>query len=264
MIVNASWPRRVERLRESQKIGPYSISIVPPSSAFSSSCVDLLPVLPDNLFPLHLADMENNRTNIHELFSRGSTPPNQQNPHQQFPPPAQLPTSSSPNQIDALFQNITAPVTQQSPQQHQRQQVSPQQPVQSSAQGAANAHTMSNSAPVTPVMALTDGALAPSSSTSATASDRQSALLSLLAGPAVSNRQAVQAANVSLPTQVPTPPGSSQRSNASPGHNENQGKILLEQLMAGYVRSLDFSCIALGCVLRLMFSTLSLLAYFEI
>ncbi|KXN90514.1 hypothetical protein AN958_04186 [Leucoagaricus sp. SymC.cos] len=185
--------------------------------------------------------MENNRTNIRELFSRGSTPPNQQNLHQQFPPPAQLPSNSSPNQIDALFQNITAPVMQQSPQQpQQQQQLSPQQPIQSNIQSTDKpAHTVS-SAPVTPVMALTDEPSAPSSSASgATAADRQSALLSLLGGPAMSNRPPVQASNVPLPTttQVPTPPGSSQRSNASPGHNGNQGKILLEQLMAGNTRS---------------------------
>lgn len=182
--------------------------------------------------------MENNRTNIHELFSRGNTPPSHQNLHQQWEPPTQLSSNSSPNQIDALFQNISAPVSQQSPQQpqHQHQQFSPQQPTQSTAQSVDNVHTVS-SAPVTPVMALTDEPPAPGTSASAaTASDRQSALLSLLGGPASSNRQAAQPANVPLPTQVPTPPGSSQRSNASPGHNENQGKILLEQLMAGYVR----------------------------
>lgn len=183
--------------------------------------------------------MDNNRAGIHELFSRGPTPPPQQALHQQFTPPTQLPNNSSPNQIDALFQNITAPVTQQPQQQPQQQGLSPQQPTQPSAQGTDNTHTAS-SAPVTPVMALTDGPSPAASAPAATASDRQSALLSLLGGPAVSSRPPAQASNPSLPTQVPTPPGSSQRSNASPGHNESQGKILLEQLMAGYVSFTSF------------------------
>jgi hypothetical protein len=123
-------------------------------------------------------------------------------------------------------------VSQQSPQQPQQHEQN--QPTRSTTQSTDSVHTVS-SAPVTPIMALTDESSAPSGSASGpTPSERQSALLSLLGGPAPSNRQAVQ--NVPLPTQVPTPPGSSQRSNASPGHNENQGKILLEQLMAGYVR----------------------------
>jgi hypothetical protein len=111
--------------------------------------------------------------------------------------------------------------------------VPPQQPLSSSVQGFDNTHTVS-SAPVTPVMALKDESPAPTSS--ASASERQSALLSLLGGPTGSKKAAAQASNTSLPAQVPTPE-SSQRSNASPGHNENQGKILLEQLMSGYVQS---------------------------
>lgn len=82
-------------------------------------------------------------------------------------------------------------------------------------------------------MALKDESPAPASS--ASASERQSALLSLLGGPAASKKPVVLGSNTSLPAQVSAPPESSQRSNASPGHNENQGKILLEQLMSGYV-----------------------------
>jgi len=187
--------------------------------------------------------MDANRTNVHELFSRDSTPPGQQNLHQQFQPPTQLASDSTSNPIDALFQNIAGPVSHQSPpqpQQQQQQQLSPQHPVQSTVQSTDNTHTVT-SAQASPVMAMTD--VSPASSvppTVTTASDRQSALLSLLGGPTSSSRPAPQAANVPLPTQVPTPPGSSQRSNASPGHNEAQGKILLEQLMAGYVPNLIF------------------------
>lgn len=147
--------------------------------------------------------------------------------HQQHQPPAQLASDSTSNSIEALFQNIAAPVSHQSPPQ-------PQQPVQSTVQSTDNAHAVA-SVPPSPVTVMTDDSLAPGApATVTTASDRQSALLSLLSGPASSSRPALQAANVPLPTQVPTPPGSSQRSNASPGHNETQGKILLEQLMAGY------------------------------
>jgi len=187
--------------------------------------------------------MDANRTNVHELFSRDSTPPGQQNLHQQFQPPTQLASDSTSNPIDALFQNIAAPVSHQSPpqpQQQQQQQLSPQHPVQSTVQSTDNTHTVTSAA-ASPIMAMTD--VSPASSvppTVTTASDRQSALLSLLGGPTSSSRPAPQAANVPLPTQVPTPPGSSQRSNASPGHNETQGKILLEQLMAGYVPNLIF------------------------
>lgn len=180
--------------------------------------------------------MDSNRTGNHELFSRGPTPPNQQHALQRFSPPAQLPSNSSPNQIDALFQNIAGPVTQQPsqpPRQQQQQQAPQSQPLQSSIQGSDNVHTVS-SAPVTPVMALKDESPAPASS--ASASERQNALLSLLGGSAGPTRPAAQTSTASLPAQVPTPPESSQRSNASPGHNENQGKILLEQLMSGYVQ----------------------------
>lgn len=239
------------------EIWDWTISIAPPPSSLPS----ILPYLAaDLLNASDFSDMDNNRTAIHELFSRGNTPPAQQNLHQQYTPPPQLSNNSSPNQIDALFQNITGPVAQPSSQQSQQQQqpqqqqpqqqqhFSPQLPVHPSSQGADNTHTVV-SAPVTPVMALNDG---PSPAASVTASDRQSALLSLLAGPAMTNRPPAQASTSSLPTQVPTPPGSSQRSNASPGHNESQGKFLLEQLMAGYVLFpyhvfLPLSCTSVAC-----------------
>ncbi|KAG6331224.1 hypothetical protein ID866_7865 [Astraeus odoratus] len=154
--------------------------------------------------------------NLHEqLFSRGSaTPP--------LPPQSQLfainqpqSSSSSPNHLDSLFQSITA-----------------QQINESIQQG-------SNSAPATPSIAMSaneDGAPA-SSPLAATPAERQSALLSLLY-PAASSVPAMSQAPLGPappPTQqVPTPPSSSQRTGQSPSNSsEAQGKILLEQLMAG-------------------------------
>ncbi|KAG9318257.1 hypothetical protein JVU11DRAFT_339 [Chiua virens] len=91
-----------------------------------------------------------------------------------------------------------------------------------------------NSAPATPAMPQNDSQLLPPSS----AADRQSALLSLLY-PAATSVPPI--ANILPPPphqlhqQIPTPPASgSQRSGQSPSNSsETQGKILLEQLMAG-------------------------------
>lgn len=162
--------------------------------------------------------MDNRANALHELFSRASTPPQHSQPQPQ-PQPQQHPAShhSSPSQIDSLFHNISTPSDQ--PQQH----------------GNQAADNYGNSAPVTPVMSLSDEPATSSaaSAPNSTAADRQSALLSLLGGPSSSNSVRAGAAGPSLPQQVPTPPGSSQRSGSSPSHNEAQGKILLEQLMAG-------------------------------
>ena len=148
---------------------------------------------------------------IHDLFSRGSTPPAQQ--PQPYPGQPQ-------SQIDSLFHNLSAP--------QDKQQLPPTE-------------TYPTSAPETPTMSRSDDPAPSSASASTTtASDRQSALLSLLGGPSsataattTSNVRPAATAVASLPQQVPTPPGSSQRSGSSPSHNEAQGKMLLEQLMAG-------------------------------
>jgi hypothetical protein len=155
--------------------------------------------------------MDNRATNQipdRDLFSRGSTPPIASQPslQQQY----SNSHNTSPNQIDSLFHNI----------------------------GSSSDHhsdTYLNSEPATPIMTSSDEQpqqqqppqIPPSISTSS--ADRQSALLSLLSGPANPPRGA-PAVN---PQQVPTPPSASTRSNASPTHNETQGKILLEQLMSG-------------------------------
>ncbi|TFK42749.1 hypothetical protein BDQ12DRAFT_676749 [Crucibulum laeve] len=175
--------------------------------------------------------MDNSRpNNIHELFSRAPTPPPHQQQHQHFSAPSShISNSSSPNQIDALFHHITSPSDQQQqlPQnQNQNQNQHIQHP---------SGDSFAASAPVSPLMPFTNepahsGTSAASSN--ATPGERQSALLSLLSSPPSNLNPRPAPAPNPLPQQVPTPPGS-QRSNASPTHNETQGKILLEQLMAG-------------------------------
>lgn len=161
--------------------------------------------------------MDNRVNPLHDLFSRGSTPPVQQQPFNN----SHRVDNSSPNELDNLFHHISAP--------HEQQQQIQQQPQVHSVQSS---DAYSTSAPVTPSMSLTDEPLSSAASVpNSSSADRQSALLSLLGG-AAPVRPAVGS---SAPQQVPTPPGSSQRSNASPNHNETQGKILLEQLMSGCV-----------------------------
>lgn len=160
------------------------------------------------------------RPNLHDnLFARGSpTPPTTQQP-------LSAKTSSSPNHhIDALFHNMSAPSSGQ----------------QMSTTASGTIYT--NPAVATSNPSLNDPAL--SASTSAPVSstaDRQSALLSLL-GSVPTSGGSVRGPSGGVPPtqsqpqpqQVPTPPGSSQRSGNSPNNaNETQGKHLLEQLMSG-------------------------------
>ncbi|KAJ7756874.1 hypothetical protein DFH07DRAFT_919930 [Mycena maculata] len=149
--------------------------------------------------------MDNNRSNnqLQDLFSRGSTPPIGSQPSLQQYSNSQ---NASPNQIDSLFHHLSSPDDHQS-------------------------ETYLNSAPSTPVMSSNDEQQPQPVATnisSSTNADRQSALLSLLSAPA--NPRGAAGPN---PQQVPTPPSASTRSDASPTHNETQGKILLEQLMSG-------------------------------
>ncbi|KAL0580223.1 hypothetical protein V5O48_001816 [Marasmius crinis-equi] len=186
-----------------------------------------------------------NRSNasIIDLFSRGSSPPlsisqqqkqqpqqqtdqqQQQQQHSQQPQsqPAYLSHNvSSSNQIDSLFQNISSPGS-----------LSDHHHLPSSSSQSVDDYSNVNSLPTTPVMSISDDPVTQSAPSSISVSDssRQSALLSLLGAPSSAPTQA--AAGSQQAQQIPTPPGSSQRSGASPQHNEAQGKILLEQLMAG-------------------------------
>ncbi|KAG6832704.1 hypothetical protein H0H92_012276 [Tricholoma furcatifolium] len=142
------------------------------------------------------------RNPLEALFSRASTPPPQQ--QQQILQPAAS-SGSSPSQIDSLFHHLT------------------QQTVSDDYSSSAS------------LMSLTDEQ-ASSSNSNSTNADRQSALLSLLSGASQPRAQQPPPAPPAppVPQQVPTPPGSSQRSGSgsTPTH-EAQGKYLLEQLMAG-------------------------------
>ncbi|KAG6909845.1 hypothetical protein DXG01_015118 [Tephrocybe rancida] len=204
----ASWWRRVQMDSKSEKLD--SLSPPSPCSPIIAPCTRVM----------------DNRNPLAELFSRGSTPPAQQ---QQQPQPQQqqqqLPVSSnsSPTQIDSLFHHLTIDRQQQS--------------------GAHSSDNYASSASVTSLLSLTNEPITSSASNaSATNADRQSALLSLLgAGPSSATRGVPPPPPVPAPVagppvqQVPTPPGSSQRSGSgsTPTHNEAQGKFLLEQLMAG-------------------------------
>lgn len=180
--------------------------------------LDNRPIQTDNRLdnrPIQTDNRPDNRPNhLHELFSRGSTPPGQ--PYAA----SHLSSNSSPTQIDSLFHNLSAPPDKQHLQSH------------TAVQPSEGFHS---SAPVTPVISTSDDPI-PSSTSATTASERQSALLSLLGAPPTSTTNNVRppaGAGPPLTQQVPTPPGPSQRSAPSPTHNETQGKILLEQLMSG-------------------------------
>ncbi|ESK88309.1 wd40 repeat-containing nuclear protein [Moniliophthora roreri MCA 2997] len=171
-------------------------------------------------------------SSLHDLFSRGSTPPQQpiQQQQAQQPQPTQpqqqqqqpstqyLTHNVSSNQIESLFQNLSA-----SPSDHHHH---------SSASASQSAADDFSNPTTPPVMSIQDDPVASPPASISSISDRQSALLSLLGGP--SSAPATSSSSTSQqPQQIPTPPGSSQRSGASPSHNEAQGKFLLEQLMAG-------------------------------
>ncbi|KII88712.1 hypothetical protein PLICRDRAFT_110617 [Plicaturopsis crispa FD-325 SS-3] len=153
-------------------------------------------------------------TDTHEqLFSRGATPPQpRNNPNY----PQVHSHNSSPNQLESLFHNLSAPSSLPH------------------LTGPGGSSAFIHSDPGTPVSFQSEDA--PSSSISApnnTATERQSALLNLLG--TVSSPPANRAAPIQ---QIPTPPISSSVNRAShsptgPNTNESQGKYLLEQLMSG-------------------------------
>ncbi|KAF9049358.1 hypothetical protein BDZ89DRAFT_1126742 [Hymenopellis radicata] len=173
-----------------------------------------------------------NRTNapanppMHELFSRGPTPPVQQ-PQPQYVSPPHLSHNMSSNQIDSLFQHLN--------------------PSSSSDLSQSQQSTTSyGSGPATPIIDEQPVSSPPTNPTSQSITERQNALLSMLTGPPNNQSgrpaaaQTQQQQQQQQPQQIPTPPGSSQRSNASPPTNaELQGKILLDQLMSGCVKSLS-------------------------
>ena len=137
------------------------------------------------------------RPNLHEnLFSRNSTPP--ANP------------TAAPSLIDSRFQNIPPPDPQ--PEQH---------PLDLYDQNPLPDEQTSRSSPT------------------ASVAERQNALLSLIGGPPPSSanrppqlpQQQPPVQSQPQPQQIPTPPGSSQRSNASPPQTDTQK--MLEQIISG-------------------------------
>jgi hypothetical protein len=194
---------------------------------------------------------------IRNIFSRNTSPPNSfanpSNTLQSYPEeqsqqfkqfqhvsPTQslkdVPPSSPPAQVDSFLSNLTTPG---------QSSVNPNPPFQATAQPSATITTTSGpTSPASSFIALS----APTSMSKSTntppnpnlpGDSRQSALLSLISSvsPAGSSSSASGA-----PQQAPTPPGPPNRtgptasagSNA-PGsiNNESQGRLLLEQLMAG-------------------------------
>ncbi|EPQ58070.1 hypothetical protein GLOTRDRAFT_104018 [Gloeophyllum trabeum ATCC 11539] len=127
--------------------------------------------------------------------------------------------SSPPNHLDSLFQNLNAAPAGGSG-------ISYGPPVHNN-----------NSAPATPMSSMTA-----SSAPGAAATDRQSALLSLL-GSVGSSAPAAPEASASeapAPQQIPTPPGSAQRAGYATS-NEARGNFLLEQLMSGNAPRSDYT-----------------------
>jgi hypothetical protein len=205
---------------------------------------------------------------IRNIFSRNTSPPlnsfgNSANTLQSYPEeqspavqhfqqfqrasPAQslkdVPPSSPPAQVDSFLSNLTAPG---------QSSVNPNPPFQGTAQPLA---TTTISGPTSPASSFT-ALSAPTSMSKSTntppnpnppGDTRQSALLSLISSvsPAGSSSSAS-----GIPQQVPTPPGPPNRTapvgsnvlapntiasnNAlASNNNESQGRLLLEQLMAG-------------------------------
>ena len=143
--------------------------------------------------------------NFHEqLFSRGSATPPLPSQSQLF---AINSSSSSPNQLDSLFQSIST--------------------------SDSIPHGGSNSAPATPSMAMHEDGGPTGSSPPPTSAEKQSALLSLLYPSASSAPPSSQVPLPATPQQVSTPPTAHRTGPSPPNSSETQGKILLEQLMVG-------------------------------
>ncbi|KAI0079997.1 hypothetical protein K474DRAFT_440600 [Panus rudis PR-1116 ss-1] len=169
------------------------------------------------------------------LFSRGPSPPPQQQQHfqaaiSQLPDPHVSPQSThrdippqSNSHIDSLFHNLGAT---------QPAQTSPQ-PSNAGSVHYSGPQDAPASGPATPA-SIGAGSIASTGSGHVNSNaERQNALLTLLgsvSGPQPNVQNIPQQAQVP-PQQIPTPPGSAPRSG--PTNNESQGKLLLEQLMSG-------------------------------
>ena len=198
---------------------------------------------------------------IRNIFSRNTSPPLansfapsntlQSYPEEQSPSvqhfqqfqhvsPAQslkdVPPSSPPAQVDSFLSNLTAPG---------QSSVNPNPQFQGTAQPPATTTTSGPTSPASSFTALSAPTMSKSTNTppnpNVPGDSRQSTLLSLMSSvsPAGSSSSASGA-----PQQVPTPPGPPNRtgptatvtaasSALASNTNESQGRLLLEQLMAG-------------------------------
>lgn len=162
----------------------------------------------------------------HELFSRPTTPPQNQGQSTQsaaVPGPQQHSANNpSSDLIDSLFHHIMPPQDQQSQQSGSLD--APQPPADANRPPSDSVSAAQPSMDEQqPSVASAQAPVAPS------VQDRQKdALLSLLnAPPSGSVRTGPLPPVPQQPQQVPTPPGSS-RSNASPAHNPENRKFLLD------------------------------------
>lgn len=186
-------------------------------------------------------------TLIRNIFSRNTSPPIQSYPDDQSQhfgqfqhvSPAQsikeVAPSPPPTHVESLFSNLTN---------SGQSSVNPNLPLQGttypsttmSSAAAANA-----SGPTSPASSITALSAATNMTTTSTntppnanppSDTRQSALLSLL-----SSVSPTGSSSSSAPQQVPTPPGAFGPPNrtgpTAAVNNESQGRLLLEQLMAG-------------------------------
>lgn len=191
---------------------------------------------------------------IRNIFSRNTSPPNsyasaptslQSYPEEQSPSvqhfqqfqhasPAQslkdVPPSSPPAQVESLFSNLTTP--------GQSSGINPNPPLHGSVQPTTTSGPTSPASSFTALSAPTN--MSTSSNTPPNpilpGDSRQSALLSLISSVSPTGSPS------GAPQQAPTPPGPPNRtglttsvgSNAPASvNNESQGRLLLEQLMAG-------------------------------
>ncbi len=159
--------------------------------------------------------------------SRGTQP--HQLPHHSTSPsaPSHISNNSSPNLIDSLFQNLSPPAPAE---QHQSPAAPTAIPESHPPESYVPENYHDQSAAASVMSLPEDTAISPN-----TIAERQNSLLSLIGAPATNRpSQAVvqpQQPVQTQPQQVPTPPGSSQRSNASPPQSEAQK--MLDQMLGG-------------------------------
>jgi hypothetical protein len=158
-------------------------------------------------------------TQSQELFSRSSTPPGSQSLSQSYSNLRNPPSSST--HIDSLFNKLQSPSDSPHAIEDNNSTTTAnrefQQHLESSSNAAQNPSSM---------LLGTEEQASPQNSTVST-TERHTALLSLLSPP--SSNRGTNLPPIPQPQQIPTPPASSQRSGASPSHND--AKMLLDQLM---------------------------------